>query len=243
MDSYRLSDRLKKVAEWIDTGNVVADIGTDHGYLPIYIIRQKISDKVIAMDIRKGPLKKACENVKASGADEKIELRLSDGLMQLKQNEASTITICGMGGPLIQSILEKGKDKYNQNTQLILSPQSEIREFRKFLQINGFEVKRQTMLKEDGQFYLIIDCRKTGKKCEKPACAENIQDEISLRYGKSLLEEKNECLLEYLKKEQRITQNVYDTVRALKTDDKAVALRVRQLEYDMECIEKALTYY
>lgn len=245
MDSYRLSERLKKVAEWIERGNVVADIGTDHGYLPIYIVKQNISDKVIAMDVRKGPLNKAYENVQASGTDGCIDIRLSDGLARLNKNEASTITICGMGGPLIQSILEKGKDKYNQNTQLIVSPQSEIREFRKFLYTNGFEIKRQTMLKEDRQFYLIIDCRKTAHQNTNSCEWGNdvIFKEISLRYGKSLLEERNKCLYDYLKKEQKIAENVYNTVSKLKTDDNAVLHRINQLKFDMECIEQALTYY
>ena len=101
------------------------------------------------------------------------------------------------------------------------------------------------MLKEDRQFYLIIDCRKTAHQntnsCEWGNNA--IFKEISLRYGKSLLEERNKCLYDYLKKEQKIAENVYNTVSKLKTDDNAVLHRINQLKFDMECIEQALTYY
>ena len=144
MEGYSLSKRLSCVADWIkDTGHrCVADIGTYHGYLPVYLAKNNIADRVIAMDVRKQPLNKAESNVRMYGVQDKVELRLSDGLDELKPLEADTITICGMGGRLIQSILTRGKDKYSENTQIIVSPQSEIKEFRQFLVLAGYRVIR-----------------------------------------------------------------------------------------------------
>lgn len=96
-------------ASLVKKNGVVADIGTDHGYLPIYLISAGISSKVIAMDVREKPLERAAMHIKEADLSEKIEVRLSDGLDKLEEKEADTITICGMGGRLIKrfSIMEK----------------------------------------------------------------------------------------------------------------------------------------
>ena len=114
MNEFKLSKRLACVAGIINPGGVLADIGTDHGYLPVHVAKNNIASKVIAMDVRKKPLEKAAENIKLYGVSQKVELRLSDGLYKLAENEADTITICGMGGKLIQSILENGSSKYQK---------------------------------------------------------------------------------------------------------------------------------
>lgn len=158
MNDLKLSKRLKQAADWIKPGGTVADIGTDHGYLPVYIAKNNISDNIIAMDLRAKPLEKARENIKCFGVCGKIQLRLSDGMEKLKPGEADTVIICGMGGRLMRSILENGRDRITENTQLILSPQSELRDFREFLVQAGYETLKETMLFEDGQFYVIMEC-------------------------------------------------------------------------------------
>ncbi len=215
MNVFKLSERLQNVAALIKKGNVVADIGTDHAYLPIHIVNSGISDRVIAMDVRKGPLEKAKQNVSDYKTAGNISIRLSDGLDSLCPMEAETITICGMGGRLIKSILESGKDKYNGQTQLILSPQSELREFRQYLYSFGYSVRKEVILKEDGQFYFIFCCFRDGQTdynrlfCRK----DDVYKEMALRYGIELLREKNECLKEYLEREYRLTKHVYETVK------------------------------
>ena len=157
MNEFKLSKRLACVAGIINPGGVLADIGTDHGYLPVHVAKNNIASKVIAMDVRKKPLEKAAENIKLYGVSQKVELRLSDGLYKLAENEADTITICGMGGKLIQSILENGSSKISENTQLILSPQSEIREFRKYLSESGYETVKEYMISQHRHYNDIID--------------------------------------------------------------------------------------
>lgn len=97
MEELNLSDRLRLIAGLIKKGSKVADIGTDHGYLPIFLVKSGITDRVIAMDVRKGPLKKAEDNTRAFCVSDQIELRLSDGLAALEKGEADTVTISGMG--------------------------------------------------------------------------------------------------------------------------------------------------
>ena len=242
MDNFKLSERLKKVAHLINKGNTIADIGTDHGYLPIYIIKQNISNHVIGMDLRKGPLQKAKDNIRLFNVNDKVELRLSDGLDKLESGEADTVTICGMGGKLIQSILTKGKDKLSCDTQLIVSPQSEIAEFREFLQKNGYLTVSEYMLKEEGQFYLIIECRINKNSDINENVFDDMQRSTYYKYGRQLLEEKNECLHEYLLKEKQINESVYNKVISLEVND-GVKKRLEQLQADRKCIKYALSFY
>lgn len=249
MNVFKISERLQQVAALVTKGNVVADIGTDHAYLPIHIVKSGISNKVIAMDVRKGPLEKAQQNVRNYGVSDNISIRLSDGLAGLFPMEAETIIICGMGGRLIQSILENGRDKYDSHTQLILSPQSELREFRQYLYSFGYSVKKEAMLKEEGQFYFIFCCyrdEQTGFEdffCRR----DDVYKETVLRYGMGLLKEKNECLREYLGRERSLTEQVYSKVSTAAFKNKSIgeALKSRlcELEFDMKCIERALEFY
>lgn len=245
--SFKLSKRLSTVAEWVKKGNIVADVGTDHGYLPIYIVKENISEHVIAMDVRKGPLQKAKDNVKAFGVEEAIDLRLSDGLDMLQPMEAETITICGMGGRLMQNILSAGAHKTDCNTQLLLSPQSEFREFRNFLYNNGYKTVRETMLKEDKKFYLIMECKRTctENECESFKSDEDniLQNEAFLRFGKLLLEQKNPVLKEYIEKELRKAHKVMAAIVAINTPDEAVGKRKKEVQLDIDCMEYALGRY
>lgn len=242
MDNFKLSERLKKVAHLIKKGNTVADIGTDHGYLPIYIIKQNISNHVIGMDLRKQPLQKAQDNIRLFNVKDNVELRLSDGLDKLKSGEANTITICGMGGKLIQNILTNGRSKLDCNTQIIVSPQSEVAEFREFLQKEGYLTVSEHMLKEDGQFYLIIECRISQESCVETDKYDDIQKNTYYKYGKELLEQKNECLYEYLLREKKLNESVYDKVTSLEANE-GVKKRLEQLQEDRSCIEYALSFY
>lgn len=238
VEELNLSKRLRLIASLIKSGSRVADIGTDHGYLPIFLVKNQISDNVIAMDVRKGPLNKAKINTQAFGVEKQIELRLSDGLAALEKEEADVITISGMGGKLIQSILNNGMDRLTKKTKLILSPQSELRDFRRFLKDKGFLVFKEHMMKEDGQFYVIIECVYMGADY-----TPNIIEETKLRYGEELLLEQNESLKEYLFKEKKITEGIYCKLTECKDREGNVKERLKQLQNDLECIDFALEYY
>ena len=153
-----ISDRLKCVAGLVNKGARVADIGTDHAYLPIYLVQSGISNKVYACDVRKEPLRRAKLHIDEYGLSDKITTRLCDGLKGINKGDVDTVTICGMGGRLMKNILEAGIDKLGDNTQLVLSAQSELRDFRKYLLETGIDIKSEHILLEDGKYYFIFDC-------------------------------------------------------------------------------------
>jgi len=252
MELVKLSKRLLTVANMVTKGNMVADIGTDHGYLPIYLVQNNISEHVIAMDVNKGPLNKAFYNIGQVHLEDKIDIRLSDGLDNLEKNEVNTITICGMGGKLIAKILERGKNKISQDTELILSPQSEIQLFREYLLQNEYRIVNEEMVIDDGKFYIIINCR---FNCETVSFdmveldnvefnsvqSKTVQYDAYLKYGKYLLDHKNDILKEYLLKEQKgylkIRENVDNCNSELAEE------RIKEIDYELRCIEEGLNYY
>lgn len=232
----RISDRLRIVAHMCDKGAVVADIGTDHGYLPIYLVQEGIARSAIAMDLRKGPLDKAKKHICDNCLEDRIQTRLSDGLEKLSKNEADIITICGMGGRLIADIVTKGKDVITQNTILVVSPQSEVGEFRHFLVSQGFEIEDEQMLKEDGKYYFIIKCRKS----EESVCSEF--SETQYQYGWKLLDSKDKTLYEYLIKEKETNEGISNSIKKDESNP-TVKLRLQQLSQKNNIIMKALSYY
>ena len=153
-----ISERLKCVAGLVNKGARVADIGTDHAYLPIYLVQNGISNKVYACDVRKEPLRRAKLHIDEYGLSDKITTQLCDGLKGINKGDVDTVTICGMGGKLMKNILKAGIDKLGDNTQLVLSAQSELRDFRKYLLETGIDIRSEHMLLEDGKYYFIFDC-------------------------------------------------------------------------------------
>lgn len=181
----------------------VADVGCDHAYISIALIKRCLASQVIAMDVRKGPLEIAKRNVRAYAMEDKIELRLSDGLAELDIGEADTIIIAGMGGLLIKSILEKGENILsNVDTPpiLILQPQSDIREVRIFLYARAYHIVQETMLEEDGKYYTVLKAI-PGKK-------DGCFSDAEWLYGKYNLEGRSAVLQTYLQKENRILKNI-----------------------------------
>ena len=169
-----LSERLLKIAECIDCG-VLADIGTDHAYVPIYCLENGKCDFAIACDINKGPLKSAYDNIALHNLSDKIETRLSNGLEKLEPNEADTIVIAGMGGFLIRDILVAGADKIADAT-LILQPMVAVSELREFLCDNGYNIYGEKLAREGNKFYNIL-CVKRGE------CTYNTRE---ILFGKGL---------------------------------------------------------
>lgn len=153
-----ISERLKCVASLVNKGARVVDIGTDHAYLPIYLVQNGISNKVYACDVRKEPLRRAKLHIDEYGLSDKITTKLCDGLKGINKGDVDTVTICGMGGKLMKNILKAGIDKLGDNTQLVLSAQSELKDFRKYLLETCIDIKSEHMLLEDGKYYFIFDC-------------------------------------------------------------------------------------
>ena len=158
-----LTPRLLKIASLVPQDSVLADVGTDHAYVPVYCILNGICSGALAMDINEGPLKNAEETVKNYGVSDRVELRLSDGLCKMEAHEADTVVIAGMGGLLIKSILEKADLK--EGTTLILQPMLAQKELREYLYANGISITDEYLAKEDNKIYNIF-VAKVGYKTE-----------------------------------------------------------------------------
>ena len=163
----------------VTPGNVVADVGCDHGFLSIYLVEQGIAPKVIATDVRKGPLSAARAHVEERGLSEYIETRLSDGLSEYQPGEVQTMVCAGMGGKLMQSILLQNMDVTLGFEELILQPQSELREFRIFLREQGFVVVDENILCEDGKYYFLFRVSLACKEASGDTDKGNIQKNAS----------------------------------------------------------------
>lgn len=158
-----ITPRLEAVKRHI-TKQYAADIGTDHAYIPIALIKENVCKKIIATDLKKGPLEIAENNIKKYGFSDRIETRLGDGLSPLKENEAQQIIIAGMGGFLISKILENGKKTANRS-ELILQPMNCQYELRKYLISNGYKIINEDLALEGFKIYNIITAAK-GEQSE-----------------------------------------------------------------------------
>ena len=151
-----LSKRLNWIIEKLDKVEVIMDVGTDHGYIPIYLVKNNIAKKVIASDINKEPLKKAKINASLDGVLDKIDLRLGGGLSPLNNKEADSVIIAGMGGNLIRDILENDLDKVKNLEYLILQPAQNPEVLRKYLYNNNYEILEEDICLDENKYYEIF---------------------------------------------------------------------------------------
>ena len=228
-----LSMRLLKLADFVPEGSVMADIGTDHGHLPISLVESGKCKHAVAMDVRPGPLSHAKEAVARAGLSDQIDLRLSDGLTALKPGEVDACVIAGMGGALITKILTEGKHMWDSVSHFILSPQSEIGDVRRFLADNGFMIVREEMLMDMGKFYVIMDVVRGSMDYEKP---------YEYSYGKLLIEGKDPVLKDYLLFRQSLALSVKEKLNVKDASEKSKE-RLSLLEMEMEEISAALTAF
>ena len=150
----KINKRLETLSAFINYGDVVLDIGCDHGLLGIYLTLNK-DVKVVSSDINKGPLLKAKENIKKYHLEDKIEIRLGDGL-EVMSKDINTLVISGMGGETIIKIL-KDINNYSNIKKLVLSPNNDFDLTRKEISKLGFKINRESMVKDHSKFYLISE--------------------------------------------------------------------------------------
>lgn len=236
----RLSKRLQMLADLVTAGNKIADVGCDHGFLPIYLVQSGKVSGALAMDVRTGPLESAREHVAAYGLGEYIELRLSDGLKEYSKGEAETIVCAGMGGRLMERILTESLDKAKAAKELILQPQSELREFRIFLRKAGFAVLKEDAAFEDGKYYFAMKAVYTGRTvCDEAASNEEFST-LSDLFGEILLRTKNPVLKQYLTYREGILQRLQTELTpgaSQRTDE-----RLREMKRELAQVERALEY-
>lgn len=165
MKNFTFSNRIRKLAEIAGPCNTMADIGTDHALLPIFMLKEGLCKKAIACDISESPLAKAALDVSEAEIDSAlVDLRLGNGLERLQPGECDTIVIAGMGGLLIADILENGKKIFKKPCRLIMQPNTCRPELRTYLAENGFEISDESACEDEGHTYLFITAKYTGVK-------------------------------------------------------------------------------
>lgn len=243
-----ISERLKTAAGLIGDGKRLADVGTDHGYVPIYLMEQGRIPCAIAMDINRGPLARAGEHIRRYGMESYIQTRLSDGVAALGAGEADSILIAGMGGRLVIHILESGSRVCQSVSELVLQPQSELSRVRSFLDENGYVVEAEEMVKEDGKYYPMMrvhyEPRKKNPVTENPPEKESAAGdrELFYRYGRFLLEQKHPVLYDYLLWERKLKQGIAEQLRGQEATEQ-IAARLAEVEHTLLQNERALAYY
>lgn len=225
----QLSKRMQMIADMVKPADCIADIGTDHGYIPIWLAENGITKHVIAADVRKGPLSRAQEHVREYGLQEYIELRLGDGLRVLSPGEADRIIIAGMGGLLMIEILSDCPEIAAQTEELILSPQSDIDAVRRYLHDIGFRIEAEDMTVEDGKYYTVMRCRH-GEDC--------IYTPEDYLYGKILIDNSHSVLADYLNHKMQKTQEIICRLTASNTEKSKK--RIEELEQETSLMSTAI---
>ena len=233
----KLSNRLLAVASFVTEGNVLADVGTDHGYIPIYLVQGKKIHRAIAMDINEGPLQRAKEHIALYGLKDYIEARLSDGVEKLKPGEADSILIAGMGGGLVMHILEEGKEVCRQAKELILQPQSELERVRNYLWSNGYVILEENMVLEDEKFYPMMRV-----VYQNQTDIESAKNPLFCRYGKCLLQEKHTVLKEYLEREKKLYTGILSGLTQTTVSEKTKE-RITEVEEVLRLNDNAAKYF
>ena len=244
----KLSARLLTVAGFVHQGSSIADVGTDHGYIPVYLAQTGRIASALAMDVRPGPLERARAHIREYEAwaqkqgkskentDQErkdcgsrtvcpIRTRLSDGLKELKPGEADTVIIAGMGGELIMKILDQGRHVWDSVNHYVLSPQSDLDKVRRYLEGHGFAIEDEAMVKDEGKYYTVMSVKRGFMEYESQA---------HYLYGKILIDKKDVILREYLGREmlriEKILVSLQEKDGITDTETRAEARISRQKE-------------
>lgn len=220
-----LSERLKTIADLIPYEETMADIGTDHGFLPVYLIETGRSPNAIATDISEGSLQKAIDFAKGKKLDNMLSTRRGDGLDVIGKAEVDNVIIAGMGGILISDILGKDIEKAKSFKRLILQPRSKIGFLRKWLRDHNFTIERETLVKE------------LDKICEIIVAIpyEEFHDEFPF----SIVNSSNKYTLEYLETHLKKNTMILDTI----IREKSTTKKVLQIEDRIRHISNLIELY
>ncbi len=195
----KINDRLKKVGDLVDTNSSILDIGCDHALLDIYLVNNKKVEKAIASDVKEGPLKNAKENLKKYQLEDKIELRLGDGL-DTYTDDIDTVIVSGMGGRTIIGMFKYKPSIVKKINTLILSPNNYQEDVRRFFTSIGFYIEEEILVKEGKIIYQIEKLKRGKKKYNK----------LDYFFGPKLLMNKNNLFKEYYKKELKSREILLD---------------------------------
>lgn len=254
MNGAELSKRLRMVAEMVEPGSVVADVGCDHSYTSIWLVQKGISPRVFAMDVNEGPLERAAQHVREAGLEDRILLRLSDGLKGLQMTEdgpeADTLLIAGLGGRLASRILLDSAGKVQGMRWLVIQPQSEPALVRKTLVDLGFRIEAEDMTLDEGKYYTVIKAVNSrmsgGKEAFRIPAVLSEEDgswqRAALLYGPCLLSGAHPVLGEYLRECLRKNRAICAGI-SREGGTESAAERRRELEEEEALLVRCLALY
>lgn len=230
---------MKAVAALVTSGGVLADVGTDHGYIPIALIQRQKIKSAIAMDINKGPLARAQDNIASARLGDYIQTRLSDGVAALGEGEADSILIAGMGGELVIHILSEGEKVCKAASELILQPQSDIRKVREYLRLHHYKIVDEDMICEDGKYYPMM--RVINVELDDAWMKMDEQTRVACDiYGPLLLRNGNPVLRRFLVRQHRQLTQILQTLQAQTMSEK-IETRIAEVSEELQYNESAYT--
>lgn len=222
-----LSKRLKLIVKHMDKCKNIIDVGSDHGYIPIYAVKKGICESAIASDINIGPVEKAKLNASLDGVSDKVDVRLGGGLQTVKKGEVEAVVIAGMGGNLIRDILEHDKDKLPSYKYMILLPAQNPEVLRKYLYSNGYKIIAEDLCVDENIYYELFKVQKCeGDKIEL--------DEIFYEFSPILLKSKHPLMKGYLEAKEEKYKKI---LQFIKDDSESAMKRKNEIEVKLKAIE------
>lgn len=232
LDANHLSQRLQKVADLVEEGARLADIGSDHAYLPAKLILKQRINFAVAGEVAKGPFENEQAEIKQLGLENKIIARLGDGLAAIKAaDQIDTITIAGMGGSLIASILDHGQEKLGSVKRLILQPNVGENRVRQWLAAHRWQILQEELVAEDGHIYEII--------MAEPSVCPVAYNQRELLFGPLLIEQGGPVFQEKWLAEQKRLEKVLQNIQQA---DQVPTQHLAELRNKMSLIKEVLKY-
>ena len=227
-----ISDRLKCIAKMVEKCDSIADIGTDHAYLPIYLIKNEVCRSAIASDINKGPVEKAESNIRFENVENSIECRLGPGFTTIKPKEVNVAIIAGMGGNLIRDIIEEDLQVFKNLDYLVLQPMQNPDVLRKYIYESGYTVLDEDLCKEENKYYEVLKIRYNNMP--------RVLSEIYYEVSKNLLEKKHPLIREYIcikiQKYDKIFNNINDHGEGAQKRKNNLKMKTMKLKEMVECL-------
>lgn len=231
MNAQRLSERLSRVAHYVPTAAIVADIGSDHAYLPCYLIHNHLASKAIAGEVAKGPYDSAIAHVREEQLEKAISVRFANGLKAIVSEDAvDTVTIAGMGGPLIATILNNDLDRLATVKRLILQPNIHAKAIRDWAITNGWKLIAEDILREDNKIYEILVLEK----------GEMFLTPNQLLLGPFLMESKKEVFLSKWQKESLEWKRILEAIQDAELSQE-VKMKKEELELKLQIVKEAIS--
>lgn len=230
-----LSKRMQSAADMIQPCDAVGDIGCDHAFISIYLVEQHRTERVIASDVRRGPITIAKRNIEAMNLSDQIEIRMGDGLDTIVPGEVNAVVLAGMGGMLMIDILERGEEVVTRCDQLVLQPQSDIEKVRRYLAEKGYHLADEQMLIDAGKYYNLLDVRVHEMVQKDEYDCSKLADDWCYMYGGSLLRKKDPVLRSWLVKRRDTTAGLINSLSGKNTENAAKRLKTVKAEQKTIC--------